>query len=154
MSLRARFTERIEHARLVHVDARVLAYHLLDREPFAELTRLFLDAVRSERARAQTCAISVYQLLAGPYRRGEGERAERAARYLSAFPGLELVPVDGRVALRAAQVRARLGGRTERALQIAAALHADADVFLTAGSDLRRIVGMEVVNLEAYAGPA
>lgn len=154
MSLRARFTERMEEARLVHVDARVLAYHLLEREPFAELARLLLDAVRSERVRAQTSAISLYQLLAEPYRRGEGERAERAARYLSAFPGLELLPLDGRVALRAAQVRARLGGRAERAVQIATALDADADVFLTAGSDLRRIVGMEVVNLEGYAGPA
>ncbi|HKK07473.1 MAG TPA: PIN domain-containing protein [Gemmatimonadota bacterium] len=150
MSLRARFTERIEEARLVHVDARVLAYHLVGREPLAGLSRLLLEGVRSGRVRAQTSAISLYQLLAEPYRRAEVEKADRAARYLSAFPGLEVVPVDVPVARRAAQVRARLGGRAERSLQIATGLHADADVFLTAGSDLRRIVGMEVVNLEAF----
>jgi hypothetical protein len=64
--------------------------------------------------------------------------------------GLELVPVTSEVAVQAAQVRAQLGGRPERAVQIATALIGGADVYLTEGSGLRRIVGMAVVNLEDY----
>jgi len=150
VSHRARFAERVEEARLVHVDARVLAYHLLGREPLVDLTRLLLERVRGERVRAQSSVVSLYQLLAEPYRRGEAAAAARAARYLSAFPGLELVPVGIEIARRAAQVRARLGGSAGRSLQIATALAEEADLFLTEGSDLRRIVGMEVANLEDF----
>jgi predicted nucleic acid-binding protein len=153
VSLRARFTDRLEAARRVHVDARVLAYHLLGRAPYADLARLLLEGVRSGRIEAQTSAVSLYQLLAEPYRAGAEEAAARAARYVSAFPGLEMVPVDASVARQAAQVQARLGGRPERSIQVATALAGDADLFVTRGSGLRRIAGMEVLDLEDYLEP-
>lgn len=154
MSLRARFTDRLEQARRVHIDARVLAYHLLGRPPYADLARRLLEGVRSGRIEAQTSAVSVYQLLAEPYRAGSDEVAARVARYVSAFPGLEMVPVGASVARQAAQVQARLGGRAERSIQVATALAGDADLFVTRGSGLRRIAGMEVLNLEDYLEPA
>lgn len=154
MSLRAQFTDRLERARRVHVDARVLAYHLLARRPYAELSRLLLEGVRSGKIEAQTSAISLYQLLAEPYRSGEEDAAARTARFLSAFPGLEVAPVGVAVARQAAQVQARLGGRPERSLQVATALAGDADLFVTRGSGLRRIAGMEVLDLDDYVEAA
>jgi predicted nucleic acid-binding protein len=154
VSLRARFTDRLEEARRVHVDARVLAYHLLGRPPYADLARLLLDGVRSGRIAAQTSSLSLYQLLAEPYRTGSGEAAGRVARFVSAFPGLDMVPVGASVARQAAQVQARLGGRPERSIQVATALAGDADLFVTRGSGLRRIAGMEVLDLDDYLEPA
>jgi predicted nucleic acid-binding protein len=150
VSLRARFTERLEEARRVHIDARVLAFHLLACEPFVDLSRLLLEGVRSGRVAAQTSALSIFQLLAEPYRTGAEAAAARVARYVSAFPGLEVVPVTTAVARQAAQVQARLGGRSERSLQIATALAGEADLFVTQGSGLRRIAGMEVLDLEDF----
>lgn len=151
MSARARFRDRIEEARRLHVDARVLAYHLLARpKGYAELTRLLFAGLTSGAVRAQSSSLSLFQLLSEPYRRGMGEEAERAARYLSAFPGLRLVPVTDAVARQAAEVRANLGGGVELAVQIATALAGDADQFLTEGSGLRRIAGVEVLNLEDF----
>ncbi len=154
MSLRARFTDRLEEARRVHVDARVLAYHLLGRPPYANLARLLLDGVRSGRIEAQTSSLSLYQLLAEPYRTGSEEAAGRVARYVSAFPGLDMVPVGASVARQAAQVQARLGGRPERSIQVATALAGAADLFVTRGSGLRRVAGMEVLDLDDYLQPA
>ena len=138
----------------MHVDARVLAYHLLGRPPYADLARLLLDGVRSGRIAAQTSSLSLYQLLAEPYRTGSGEAAGRVARFVSAFPGLDMVPVGASVARQAAQVQARLGGRPERSIQVATALAGDADLFVTRGSGLRRIAGMEVLDLDDYLEPA
>lgn len=151
LSSAARFRELLEDARRVHIEARVLAYHLLAEPRYLELTRLLFNGLRSGAVTGQTSALSLYQLLVEPWRRGEGERAGELARHLSVVPGLDLLPVSPRVAAQAAQVRARLGGRLERAVQIATALEAGVDLYLTEGSELRRIAGMSVVNLEDFA---
>jgi predicted nucleic acid-binding protein len=147
----ARFRERLEEAGRVHVDARPLAYHLLGAPRYRELTRQLFDGVRAREIVAQTSVMTLYQILAEPHRRGEPEAAEHAGDLLTAARSLDTVPVTGAIARRAAQVRARLGGRAERAIQIATALEADADLFLTQGSGLRRIVGTGVLDLDDYA---
>lgn len=152
MSRRVRFRERLERARLVHLDARVLALHLLGRPPYPELTRLLFDGLRSGDVTGQTSAISLYQLLVEPFRRGRDDLAHRAGDDLTAFRGLEIVEVDGRIARQAAEVRARLGGRAERALQLATALAADAELYLTQDSGLRRVAGIEVLDLDDFTG--
>lgn len=151
MSRRARFRERLEAARLVHVDGKVLAYHLLGERRWGELTRLLFDGLQGGDVAGQTSVVSLYQVLVEPYRRGRDEEAGKAADLLTAFKGLDLVPVTPGVAHRAAQVRARLGGRSERALQIATALESGADLYVTRGSGLRRIVGTEVLDLDDFA---
>lgn len=150
MSRRARFRERLEAAGLVHVDARVLAFHLLGDGRYVGLTRLLFDGLDAGEVEAQTSAVSLYQLLAEPYRRRRADDASSVADYLTALRGLELVPAGAGVARRAAQVRARLGGRPERALQIATALEGGADVFLAQGSGIRRVAGTEVLDLDDY----
>lgn len=152
MSRRARFRERLEGAGLVHVAARPLAAHLLGRERYVELTRLLFEVLEGEDVRGQTSALTFYQLLTEPYRRGRDEDARRAGDRLEALRGLAAVPVSTGLARQAAQVRARLGGRTERAVQIATALDAGADLYVDLDSGLRRIAGTEVVDLEDYAG--
>lgn len=154
MSSRARFRDRLERARLVHLDARVLAYHLLAEAQYADLTGLLFRGLETGDVTAQTSAVTLYQLLVEPYRQGRMESADRAADFLSAFRHLELVPMGPELATQAAQVRARLGGRLERAVQIATALDREADVYLTEDSGLRRVAGMEIVNLEDFLAPA
>jgi predicted nucleic acid-binding protein len=147
----AALRERLNAADLVHVDARVFAYHLIAENPYAELTRVVFGGMQTGAVRAQTSSLALYQLLAEVYRRGEDDRAREIARMLTVHQGLDMVPVTPDVAMQAAQVRAQLGGRPERAVQIATALAAGAEIFLTQGSGLRRIVGMAVINLEDFA---
>ena len=63
---------------------------------------------------------------------------------------MELIPVSEEVATRSAEVRARLGTGPGRSVQIATALLAGADCYLTEGSSLRRIAEMRVLDLESY----
>lgn len=151
MSRRARFRERLEEADLVHVAPRPLAAHLVGHGRFVELTRLLFDTLGAGDVRGQTSTLTLYQLLAEPYRRGEEEEARRAADYLGAVRGLELVSVSADLARQAARVRARLGGRSERAVQIATALDAGAEIYLDQDSGLRRVAGMSVLDLEDFA---
>ena len=140
--------QRLVQAHLVHIDARVFALHLLGDETHGRATRDLMIAVRQGRVRAQTSVMTLYQLLAELYRRGESGRASDLARDLTVHAGLDMVPVTPDIAIQAAEVRAQLGGRPERALQVATALASRADLFLTTESGLRRIAGMSVANLE------
>lgn len=151
MSARARFRELLQDARRVHVDARVLAFHLLATDRYLDLTRLLFSTLRAGEVVGQTSAVSFFQLLSEAYRAEAAEDADRLLRTLTVVPGLEVVPLSASLAAQAAQVRARLGGRSERAMQIATALGGAADLFLTQGSGLRRIAGMAVTDLEDYA---
>lgn len=154
MSLRARFRDRLEDAGRVHLDPRALASHLLAVPGQVELTRLLFEGLRDGSVTGQTSALSLYQLLVEPYRRGRDGAASTAADYLTAVRGLEIVAVSAAIARQAAEVRARLGGRGERALQIATALEAGADLYLTRDSGLRRIAGMEVLDLADFVEAA
>ena len=141
--------ERLARAALVHVDARVFALHLIGRAPTAQ-TELAFSGIASGSIKAQTSSLTLYQVLAEVYRQGKPDAARDVARNLRLYPRLGIVSASPEIAIQAAEVRARLGGRPERALQIATALVSGAEVYLTTGSGLRRIAGMQVLNVEDF----
>lgn len=136
-------------AGLVHVDARVFGLHLTSTGP-TEQADLVFRGIASGGIKAQTSSLTLYQVLVEAYRQGQPTVARGVARDLRLYPRLTIVPATSEVAVQAAEVRARLGGRPERALQIATALVSGAEVYLTSGSGLRRIAGMRVVNVEDF----
>lgn len=150
MSSRTQFQEHIEEAGRLHLDPCVIGYHLIGLPPFIELTSLLFAGLRSGKLRAQTSAISFYQLLTEPYRRGRDDLALRAYKYLSGQRGLEIVPVTGAVARQAAEVQASVGGSHERSIQIATALGREVRAYVTDKTALRRVAGMEVISLGDY----
>lgn len=145
------FAARLEASGRVHVDASVIAFHLMAAPDYLPLTRVLFDLLSAGRVTGQTSAVSLYQILAEPYRRGEARMAEDVQKQLSGCPGLEVVPVTPEIAAQAAQAQAQLGGRIERALQISTAVDRGADLYLTEGSRLRRIAGIPVADLKEFA---
>ncbi len=143
--------DQLARATLVHVDARVLAFHLLGDPRITRQTDEILRAIREGLIHTQTSTVTLYQILTEVYRQGEKELARQVARTLQVHPGLAIVSVSPEIAIQAAEVRAQLGGRPERAIQIATALVAGAEIYLTTGSGIRRIAGMTVLNAEDYA---
>lgn len=132
----------------IHVDASVFGLHMAGSDRYVPLTRALLKGASDDMFAASTSTLTIYQLLAEAYRRGEPEVAATASRYLTTLPGLSVVDVTPDIARQAAQVRAQLGGSCERAIQIATALGEGAEVFLTQRSAFRRVAGMRVESLE------
>ncbi len=139
--------EHLAGAGLVHVDARVFALHLTGTGPTRQ-TELAFSGIASGRIKAQTSSLTLYQVLVEVYRQGKPTVARDVARHMQLYPRLDIVSASPEIAVQAAEVRAKLGGRPERALQIATALVSGAEVYLTSGSGLRRIAGMRVLNVE------
>jgi hypothetical protein len=145
----ARFEELLQDHDLVHLDASVLALHAAAVAGTLPLTRSLFRAMETGQVSAQTSALSLYQLLVESYRRGEESTATRIEQLIGSIPGLRVIPLDGRIARQAAQVRAQIGGRVERSVQLATALSEGADLFLAQRSSLRRVAGMAVESLDA-----
>ncbi len=139
--------ERLVRAGLVHVDARVFALHLTGTGA-TRRTDIVFSGIAGGRIKAQTSSLTLYQVLVEVYRQGKPALARNVARHLRLYPRLGIVSASPEIAIQAAEVRAKLGGRPERALQIATALVSGAEVYLTSGSGLRRIAEMHVLNVE------
>ncbi len=149
MSESARFVELLEDHNLVHLDASVLALHAAGVPRALPFTRALFRAMEAGGVTGQTSALSLYQLLVESYRRGEESTATRIEQLIGSIPGLRVIPLDGRIARQAAQVRAQIGGRIERSVQLATALSEGADLFLAQRSSLRRVAGLAIESLDA-----
>ena len=149
MSEGARFVELLEDHDLVHLDASVLALHAAGVPRALPFTRSLFRVMEAGEVVGQTSALSLYQLLVESYRRGEDSTAARIEQLIGTIPGLRVIPLDGRIARQAAQVRAQIGGRIERSVQLATALSEGADLFLAQRSSLRRVAGMAIESLDA-----
>ena len=149
MNKDGRFVELLEDHDLVHLDASVLALHAAGVPSALPFTRALFRAMEAGEVVGQTSALSLYQLLVESYRRGEESTAARIEQLIGSIPGLRVIPLDGRIARQAAQVRAQIGGRVERSVQLATALSEGADLFLAQRSSLRRVAGMAIESLDA-----
>lgn len=151
MNEAARFAKVLSDAGVVHIDASVFALHLAASSRYLPLTRALLRGLERGDFEGRTSALTLYQLLAEPQRRGREAEAQRVEGCIAALPGLLVVPLTPSIAGQAAAVRAQIGGSFERAAQIATALTGDAELFVTQRSTLRRIAGMGVEQLDAHA---
>ena len=84
-----------------------------------------------------------------PYRTGENEKRAALSTLLASVPGVTWIALDLPVADRAASLRARHRLRTPDAIQLATALQARADAFLTNDRDLRRVEAVPVLLIDA-----
>jgi predicted nucleic acid-binding protein len=92
--------------------------------------------------------LTFLEILVQPYRTGDDERRAALSALLASFPGMTWIPLALTVADRAASLRARYRLRTPDAIQLATALHASADVFLTNDRDLRRVKEVPVLLID------
>lgn len=124
--------------------------NFVERKPpyFARCERVF-RAVSSGALPAVTCAVTLTEVLVLPLRANDRPLlADYRRLLLTSGPLLTLVSVGSDVADRAADLRARYNLRTADALQVAAAIHAGCDAFLTGDKDLRRVAELKVLVLD------
>jgi predicted nucleic acid-binding protein len=95
-----------------------------------------------------TSTLTFLEVLVQPYRTGDDEKRAALAALLATFPGMTWMTLDLPVADRAAALRARYRLRSPDAIQLATALQASADVFLTNDRDLRRVVEVPVLLID------
>jgi len=95
-----------------------------------------------------TSVITLTEVLIHPLRRGDAALQQQYGDLLINSANFQTLPIDIKTATSAADLRARYNLRTPDALQVATAIAAGCDAFLTNDSGLHRVSELRVLVLD------
>jgi predicted nucleic acid-binding protein len=112
------------------------------------LCRAVFAAVTAGSLVMHTSTATLTETLVLPLRQGQQALTDEYKELLLETIGINTLPVSAIIAERAADLRARYNLRTPDAMQLAAALEAGCDAFLTNDAALQRVTEIRVIVLD------
>jgi len=125
------------HYRKIAVDSNCFIY-LIEGSPYERFLLSMFRSIERGEVKAVTSALTIAELMVGPYRSGDRNVQNQYRMALCGFRNLEFRAVDADVADLAAKLRVKCGLKTPDAIQLATAMASGADVFVTNDRDFRR----------------
>lgn len=138
-------------ARVLGLDTSAFIYHVEGHPLYAPRVGTVFREIENGQAQGVTSTLTFLEVLVGPYRAGDQARRIALSGLLASFPGVSWVALDLAVADRAASLRGRYRLRTPDAIQLATALEAGADAFLTNDQQLSRVTEVPVLLIDDMA---
>lgn len=130
------------------IDTAPIIY-FVERNPlFVDTVRAVFDRVDAGAVEGFTSVITLTEVLTVPMRDSDAATEALYRTRLLHSRNLTTLAVIPAIAERAAELRARYQLRTPDALQIATALHAGCEAFLTNDGGLRRVTELAVLIVE------
>lgn len=143
--------QKIASYSLVALDTAIFIYHFEKNERYLELTyQIFSRLDEDEDFRAVTSIITLLEICVKPIRDGRKDLVERYAQKLLDDVKLTVWAVDGSVAMKAAELRGKYGIKTPDAIQIATAVVAGAEAFITNDVNLKKVKEIEILVLSDF----
>jgi predicted nucleic acid-binding protein len=115
----------------VALDTNIFIYVFEQHPEFGEKAKWLLEQIEEGSYSAIASSISLTEILVKPIRDANLALEKQYKLLFTHFPNLSVVPVDNKVAERAAFIRGKYGMKTPDALVIASAIVAQADIFVT-----------------------
>ena len=144
-----KLTDALRDVHRLFVETAPLIYFIERHPVYIEQMRAIMGYIDDGRVTGVTSVITLTEVLTRPFQQNQTEIQRAYQDILLHSRYFVLVPVTAQVAVRAAELRAAYQLRTPDALQIAAALDADCEVFLTNDKKLQRVRDINVLVLEA-----
>ena len=139
--------ESLRQVQRLAVDSAPWIYLIEGHPEFAAPVRMIVERAEKGELKLCTSALTLIEVLALPLAVGAHAIAEAYETILLESPYLELHDVDRLVARRAADLRGRYRLKTPDAVQVAVALQAGCDAFLTNDRRLRRVQDLTILVL-------
>ena len=128
------------------IDSAPIIYFIEENPRYLALVEVVFERIAAGSLTAVTSAITLTEVLT--LRQGRHEIADSYTELLLGAEHFSTVSLDAAIGAAAAELRARHGIRTPDALQIACAIAAGCDAFLTNDKDLRRLNEIPIVVLD------
>lgn len=123
--------------------------YFIERHPvYLDRMRAIFRRVQAGTVMAYTSTMTITEILTKPYQRQDTALANRYQEMLLHGRNFTVLSIDVRTALTAAELRARYNLGTPDALQLAAAIGAGCDAFLTNDRRLQRVAEVPVLLLD------
>lgn len=137
----------LANVRELFLDTAPIIYHVEGNLAYQPMTDQVFQTIQAGIIIAVTSSITLSECLVHPYRRGDMALAQKFRDVITAGANTRYVGVDA-VAERAAEVRAHYNLKLADSFQIAAAIAAGCDAFLTNDSALKRVNGITILVLD------
>ncbi|MEW6572160.1 MAG: PIN domain-containing protein [Bacillota bacterium] len=140
--------------RTVALDTAVFIYHFEKNEKYSVITEeIFSRLDKDKDFTAVTSVITVLEVCVKPIKESRQDLVTEYTQKLLYDDKLATWVVDGNIVQKAAEIRAKYGIKTPDAIQIATAITAEADVFITNDTALKKVEEIEVLVLKELAAP-
>ena len=127
------------------MDTAPFIYHIEEHSLYSPVCRAVFRAVARKSVRVTTSITTLTETLILPLRNHRSDIVEDYRKILFSTEGVDTLPVSREIAEKAAELRAQYNLRTPDSFQIATALIAGCDAFLTNDAGFRRVAEMPVI---------
>ena len=134
----------------VALDTQVFIYFIEEDEHFLALVKPLFQGIDHGSIAAATSGLTLMEVLVVPYRTGNLALADRYEALLTRSRGLRFIDIDRPLLKAAAQLRAAFKLKPPDAIQVAAAMVANCDAFLTNDRKIPSISGLKIFQLRNY----
>ena len=135
-------------SKTVFLDTAPLIYYIEENRNYSSiLNKLFLANSKGEFL-FQTSVITLLEVLVLPMRENEQQLVEEYQNILCNSPSIEIIDLTIDIAIKAASLRAKYGLKTPDSIQVATALNASSEFFLTNDIRLKAISEIEILILD------
>jgi predicted nucleic acid-binding protein len=144
-----RLDEVLRDVALIGIDTAPFIY-FVERDPtYIERMRVIFRAVDAGRPRAVTSVITLTEVLSVPIEKQDARYEREYREMLLNSSNITSLAIGVAIAEHAARLRAKYRLRTPDALQVATAIEAGADAFLTNDAGIQRVSEARVLVLDA-----
>jgi len=135
---------------LVGLDTSVIISYIADEAPFAEILAPIFTAIEAGNLIGVTPTISLTESLVHPFRSKDTETIQLIKEMLLESENILTIDLNSDIAEEAAKLRAQHQLKTPDAIQLATAIHAGAQTFLTNDKRLRSLPAIKVVVVQDF----
>ena len=142
--------EHLQGVSKLFLDTAPIIYFVERNPQYLPYVRVVFEHIRDSLLTAVTSPVTLAECLVRPYRLGQTELQQEFIDLMTGIEGIEFVGIDQTLALQAAQIRARYNLQLPDAFQIAVALAAGCEAFLTNDVIFRRVTELQVLVLDDF----
>jgi len=144
-------SEELRQIKTIFLDTAPVIYFIEAHVQFGPLVKQVGELMNENRIRAFTSVLTLSEVLPKPVEKGNAELADKFKTYLKNGPNLTLLPITETIGEAAGVLRGKYPHlKTVDAVQIAAALDAEAEAFLTNDKRLSGIKEIKILVLSDY----
>lgn len=144
-------SEALGEIKTIFLDTAPIIYFIEAHHEFGPLVKQVVELMNASRIQAFTSVLTLSEVLPKPVETGNDELAEKFKTYLKNGPNLTLLPIGETIGETAGALRGKYPYlKTVDAVQIAAALDAGAEAFLTNDKKLSKIMEVKILVLKDY----
>ena len=144
--------EQLSSVARLFMDTAPIIYFIEEHPRYLPSMDQVFQLVDSGALQIVTSPITLAECLVLPLRQGDTGIVQAFTDLLAGGPSTHFHPIEQRAGELAARLRAQYGLSLPDALQVAVAIDAGCDAFLTNDMELSRVTDLHVLVLEAFAG--